>query len=307
MHVFRWDLDRTYLDTDIHSVRGLMRAALEGAARKRTVPGAAALLRELVAHDPGIEIEILSGSPTQMRQVIQEKLALDGIVVDRLILKDNLGNLRRGRLRAVRGQVGYKLPELLRGRHRLARNVQETLFGDDSEADAVIYAGYAEAVAGRLSPSELARLLERGGAYPDAIEAATAALGRIDPVEAVEDIFIRVDRGAPLERFHLLGSRVIAVYGWLQAAMVLVGRGRLPQSALGAVAADLPHAAVCGLIQDAARRRLVSVALLESLLATDGFARVAEKASQTLKQLGTPPPPPRINERPDLFGFLDRL
>src|SRR5688572_27558652 len=92
VHIYRWDLDRTYLDTEIHSVRGLVRAAFETAADKKTVPGAAALLKAVVAHDPEARIYVLSGSPTQMRAVLEQKLALDGVRIDGLFLKDNLGN-----------------------------------------------------------------------------------------------------------------------------------------------------------------------------------------------------------------------
>ena len=164
MHVYRWDLDRTYLDTEIHSVRGLLRAAMEHATDKKTVPGAAALLKALVAHDPEARIYILSGSPTQMRRVLEQKLALDGVRIDGLFLKDNLGNLRRGRLRAVRAQIGYKLPQLLEDRLGTPVGSDEMLFGDDSETDALIYATYAGLLAGRVADDMLVKILELGGA-----------------------------------------------------------------------------------------------------------------------------------------------
>src|SRR6187551_2237479 len=139
MRVYRWDLDKTYLQTDIDSMRGLLRSAVEPARSKRAVPGAAALLRELARERPGWRprVVILSGSPTQMRSVLEEKLRMDGVRFDEFILKDNLGNLKRGRLRAVRGQFGYKLPQLLAGRVGLGAAVRETLFGDDAEVDAL--------------------------------------------------------------------------------------------------------------------------------------------------------------------------
>lgn len=45
--VARWDLDKTYLRTDFDTLRDIVRTALERPDQKRTVPGAAALLREL--------------------------------------------------------------------------------------------------------------------------------------------------------------------------------------------------------------------------------------------------------------------
>ena len=43
--VARWDLDKTYLRTDFDTVRDLVRTAIERPDQKRTVPGAATLMR----------------------------------------------------------------------------------------------------------------------------------------------------------------------------------------------------------------------------------------------------------------------
>lgn len=236
VHVYRWDLDQTYLETDIHSVRGLLRAAVEPAARKRNVPGSGVLIRGLTRTDPATRVVVVSGSPEQMRPVLEQKLALDGVVFDRLVLKDNLGNLRRGRLSAVRGQVGYKLPHLFELRVDLAGAVKETLFGDDTEADAAIYALYADAIAGRVGPDEVRAVLRASRAYDDVVERAVAALARIERADAVEDVFIRVHRRIPLSHFRLLGPRVTPVFSWFQAAVLLFDRGRLDAEGLGAVA-----------------------------------------------------------------------
>ena len=120
MHVYRWDLDKTYLETDFESLRGLVRSATEPAHRKVAVPGAAALMRALGA-EPRNRITILSGSPTQMRDVLARKLRLDGVRYDELVLKDSLGHFRRGQFRAIKGQFGYKLPVLLQQRAGLGR------------------------------------------------------------------------------------------------------------------------------------------------------------------------------------------
>jgi hypothetical protein len=237
--VYRWDLDKTYLLTDFDSVRGLLRSATEPARAKRAVPGASALLRELGREGPGWRprIDILSGSPTQMRAVLEDKLRLDGVRWDRLTLKDNLGNLRRARIRAVRGQVGYKLPVLLEGRVGMGAAVRETLFGDDAEVDAVVYSVYADAVAGRIAPAEISRFLEAGGAYADEVVRALAALRRIGQAEAVDRIFIRQDRGRPAEELAPLGARVVVVRTWLAAALVLHGDGDLDAHGVGRVMA----------------------------------------------------------------------
>ena len=313
MHIYRWDLDKTYLETDIHSVRGLVRAALEKASQKRNVPGSAALLRALIDWDDACRVAILSGSPTQMRNVLEEKLALDGIRFDTLVLKDNVGNIRRGRLRAVTGQIGYKLPALLRQRKGVGAAVRETLFGDDAEVDAVIYSIYADAVAGRISEEDVARIMEVGGAYGDSIEAAVHAMRQIGRADAVEDIFIRVDRGVPIGEFRRLGPRVIPVFSWLQAAVMLWKRGRLGPRGVEDVARavseaeHLADAAVAGLVQDLVRR---------GVLARDDVTRLLEEASglepvrpsveRALARLGAVEPPAPVSA-PRYIEFLQSV
>ena len=96
---FRWDLDKTYLDTHFETVRGLLRSAIQRADQKRAIAGAPALMREIRA--AGLHrVCIISGSPRQMRRVLEEKLRLDGVEWDEFELKPNLSNLMRGRFRA---------------------------------------------------------------------------------------------------------------------------------------------------------------------------------------------------------------
>jgi len=99
-HTFRWDLDKTYLRTEFDSLRDLAKNAIETASDKQAYPGATALLRAL--RQDGHRICIVSGSPTQMRQVLAAKLALDGVEYDEFVLKHNLRNLLKGRFRALK-------------------------------------------------------------------------------------------------------------------------------------------------------------------------------------------------------------
>ena len=168
-YVARWDLDKTYLRTEFSTLRDLLKTAFERAEQKRTVPGASTLLREIAA--TGASVHILSGSPEQLRARLEEKLRLDGARWDTFTLKPNLRNVLRLRFRAVRDQLGYKLPALLAARAKLPSQrepggglLKEILIGDDAESDALIYSLYADAVAGtvtdKLSPN-VRRLYEQ--------------------------------------------------------------------------------------------------------------------------------------------------
>jgi hypothetical protein len=227
-HISRWDLDKTYLRTEFDTVRDLVRTALERADEKRTNPGAATLLRELSL--AGVSIHILSGSPEQMRRRLEETL------------KPNLKNMLRLRFRALRDQLGYKLPALLStrtGAGETLSGVRESLFGDDAEADAFVYSLYADIMSGRVGPEAVQQICERGRVYEDVIEAAVLCVRMIKPEPVVEHIFIHLEQQTAPRDFHVFGTRVVPFYNYLQAAFVLHEDGRLPPASLLRVAAEM--------------------------------------------------------------------
>ncbi len=228
VRIFRWDLDKTYLRTEFDTWVDLMRTAIERPERKRTVPGAAALMRELRAIGP-VRITILSGSPEQMRDVLEAKLRLDGVQWDEFELKPSLRNLLRFRIRALRDQVGYKLPALLRARLRAPASIaSETLFGDDAEADALVYSLYADILGGRIGDETLLAVMEKAGAYKDAIAEVMRMTRLVERNDSVRRIFIHLERKSDPGFFVRYGPRVVPIYNYFQAALVLVRDGVLP-------------------------------------------------------------------------------
>jgi hypothetical protein len=244
MFVARWDLDKTYLRTEFDSLGALVRTAVQRPDHKRAVPGAAELMRGL--GDAGAEIHILSGSPEQLRSRIVQKLRLDGVAFASLTLKPNLQNLLRLRFRALRGQLGYKLPALLRRRCELRRQrdadgalVGEILLGDDAEADALVYSLYADVCADRVSRTELAAILHAAGAYRDEVADALRFASFVQRGPVVERILIHLDRQSSPASFEAYGARVVPFYNYLQAAFVLLEAGRLSAEATLGVAREL--------------------------------------------------------------------
>lgn len=230
-HVFRWDLDKTYLRTEFDTMRDLVRSAFERPGDKRAVPGAPALLKALRAAGrptpQAHRICIISGSPRQMRRVLEAKLALDGVEWDEFVLKPNLQNLLRGRFRALRQQIPYKLPALLSSRIAAGTNAPETLFGDDAESDALIYSLYADLLAGRVGRREVERVLDAVHAYDDERRTTLELIERIPPHpggnEPVRRILIHLDRRSPTAHFDVYGPRLCPIYNFFQAALVLYG------------------------------------------------------------------------------------
>jgi hypothetical protein len=245
LHIARWDLDKTYLRTEFDTLRDIVKTALERPDQKRTNPGASTLLREMVR--AGVRVHILSGSPEQMRRRLEDKLRLDGIVWDSFTLKPNLQNLLRLRFRAVRDQLGYKLPALLASRALLAETIEgapagdltETLFGDDAEADAYVYSLYADFLGGRVAEDVLLRILERGRVYEDVVHAALETAHSLQHADVVQRILIHLEQQTPPDDFRTYGPRVVPFYNYLQAAFVLHEDGRLGPDGVLRVAVEL--------------------------------------------------------------------
>ena len=236
-HIARWDLDKTYLRTNFDTLRDLVRTAFERADEKRANPGAAALLRELQA--AGAEVHVLSGSPEQMRRRLSAKLRLDGVQCASLTLKPNLENLMKLRLRSIRGQLGYKLPALLAMRAHVVPSVHETLVGDDAEADAFIYALYADLCAGTVDVDALEEVMRIDRCHPDEIADAVRSMRWIGKGPVVDRILIHLDRQTPPGDFFAHGARLVPFYNYFQAALVLHEDGRIPADAVLRVGTDL--------------------------------------------------------------------
>ncbi len=325
-HTFRWDLDKTYLRTEFDSLKDLAKSAIETAADKQAFPGATALLRAL--RQDGNRICIVSGSPTQMRQVLAAKLALDGIEYDEFVLKNNLKNILRGRFRALRAQIPYKLPAMLASRIA-APGEAETLFGDDAEADAVIYCLYADLVSGTVSLSDLERVLIASRAYEDDAARCLDLASRVPKGSVVKRIFIHLDRRSPPMGFRRFGPRLVPVFNYFQAALVLYADKVLTARQVIFVALEmldsrqfeLGHLATS--VQDVIRRgRITRDKALELVAeandaATSGalsgrsdlppFEKIAESFRERVRELGSQPytEPPQDEEPLDYVRLVD--
>jgi hypothetical protein len=300
-HVFRWDLDKTYLRTEFDTWRDLVKAALETASDKQAFPGAAALLRSLRA-SPMHRICIISGSPSQMRKVLAAKLALDGIEYDELVLKNNLRNLRRLRFRALRAQVPYKLPALLESRTGLIGTPPETLFGDDAEADAIIYSLYADILAGTVPMADLERVMDAARAYDDQKARILALAERARRGDAVGRILIHLEGRSPTAGFARYGKRVVPIFNYFQAALVLYGDQLLDAHQVLFVARDMLSSdeyelsTLANSLQDLIRRGRLE----------DG---AAQALCLELADIGTTSPPPDGQPSADeiAWAFAERI
>lgn len=275
-HVFRWDLDKTYLQTDFDSPIDLIKTVLQSAEDKRNIPGTAALMRELRFDRSGQKnrIHVVSGSPRQMRKVLERKLRLDGADIDSLTLKPNLGNLLKLRFRALRDQLGYKLPTLLESRVSLGVALGETCFGDDAEMDGIVYRLYADICAHRVRGPQLDAIITTARLYPDQADRIRAAATRLEAHDPVQRILIHLETGSPTNRFEPLGPRVAPSFNTFQSALVLHEDGQLSAQAVERIALEMQtdyaytRARFQSSLEDALRRRIVSATQVAEVCAT---------------------------------------
>ena len=286
--VYRWDLDKTYLRTEFDTVRDWVRTAFETAHDKQTVPGAGALLREIRTTDP-FGVYIVSGSPEQLRRVLEAKLRLDGVRWDGLVLKPQLTNILRGRFRFIKEQVAYKLGAMLETRAQLPADTDEIMFGDDAEADALIYCLYADLAAGRVSIDLFRKVLASAGAYPDAITRLVQVAEQIARGGRTRRIFIHLDRVSAADSFVELGARVCTFHNYFQPATVLMRHGALDPISVLRVGGELlvDH----GFTPDALVASLRDLALRGQISGADARALstcIAQADDATLGPAGIP-------------------
>lgn len=164
------DIDKTYLETNFESVLQMVRIAFEDASQKITVRGASEVL---LAARWGLHnqkkqgfprpLHFISASPPQMRSVLEEKLALDGLDWNTDTFKNQAYNLRKGRMSALRHHTAYKTASILRVIKDAAAGTQFFLIGDNAEYDAFVYTGIALFLEGRLSAKGYQKYLQLGG------------------------------------------------------------------------------------------------------------------------------------------------
>ncbi|MBI2570055.1 MAG: hypothetical protein HYV63_23885 [Candidatus Schekmanbacteria bacterium] len=237
--IFTWDVDNTYLSTNLHSLLGMIGTAVEFAVDKKPVPGAVWLLRELRRErsesgelQRGGErrpIYFVSASPAAMRPVLERRLLLDEIEFDGITLRNWTGLLLSGRLGAIRTAFAYKLLALLGNRLVFPAAASEVLFGDDLEQDPLIYATYSRILEPSSAATDICALVSCHGLRRSdarylemlAERARNATAAR----RAVARVIIRRDttggRCVPYECTEAHDSRIRAVDDMLQAALVL--------------------------------------------------------------------------------------
>ncbi len=240
--IFVWDIDKTYLASEIDSLRGMLKIPFEFAIDKRTIPGADNLLRLLrrpTSDSPASGIYFVSASPNQLRGTIEKKMLLDGVEHDGITLKDWTAIVRSGRMAKLKEQIGYKLSALLLGRRDLGWRAREILFGDDSESDALIYSLYTDICAGRLRENPLKQTLLKNGVPHQDTNYIVNLSNDLPQEDLVERIFIHTEKDKTMTEFAHWGPRLVACRDTFQMTLVLIRDGHLKSNALRSQVSNL--------------------------------------------------------------------
>lgn len=161
------DIDKTYLDTAFESLGGLAKIALETADEKKSIEGARDFLRHLkwgsVKEETTISnlvpLHFVSSSPPQLRSVLEEKISMDGLKWSSDSFKDQIYNIKKGKLNLLKHQVSYKMASILSLCSQFTGLEKLLLIGDNAETDPYIYFLVKFLLSGDLSQSEVISLL----------------------------------------------------------------------------------------------------------------------------------------------------
>lgn len=245
--VYIWDLDKTYLDTSIDSLSGLFQTILERAFSKKNIPGTDTLLQALSQYrkekrgQQYFPIYFITASPPQMEERIFDKFSIDQINPLGCFYKDNLKNLRPGRLSRLTKQVGYKLQALMQLRCYLHPEVKQVCWGDDSESDAIIYNLYSDICARRLSSNEIRSTLASLYVTGEQVDTILLLQSQVPQQDPVEKIYINLATDTDPDYYLKFGRRTLATTNTFQVALDLFQDLRLDLPGVYAVLEDMIH------------------------------------------------------------------
>ncbi len=240
--IYIWDIDKTYLDTHFESLRGLIKTIREKAFQKKNIPGTHVLLKSLMAiyeREDAFPIYFVSASPPQLEKKIRIKLELDGIKPYGAYFKESLKDLNPKYFRRLNRQVGYKLQSLLDLRTRLKDSVNQILWGDDSESDAVVYSLYSDICAKRLTESEIRKVLDNLDVEAFQIDIILELQKKILKEDPVKKIYINLINDTDPDYYLKFGRRMLPTSNTLQLALDLYQDKRINKNQLIQVAQDM--------------------------------------------------------------------
>ena len=228
------DIDKTYLETEFESLIRMARIAFEAASDKVTVAGASEVLQLArwgdvsAALPPSREfprcLHFVSSSPPQLRTVLAEKMMMDGLDWTSDTFKNQVYNLRMGRMDLLRQHVAYKSLALLNLVAKAEDEATFYLIGDNAESDAYIYTGIKLLLDGRLNAATYQAYLEAAGVESKVAQSLASLVKERKRVGVAAVLIRRVPGYAMVEQPPLTDS-VQTFDDFFQAALLLMAHG----------------------------------------------------------------------------------
>ena len=248
-YVYIWDIDGTYLNTDISSKLSLAKILFKKASERTNIPASDLLLRHLRIGSNTTKsklnpIYFITASPPQLEKQITQKMAIDKVQYDGIIYKDLLGVISNFELDELATQLTYKLAALLTNRAYLPVNSKEILFGDNLEQDSLIYSLY-DKLLDRDSDAKLLKdmLLKHGvkDGYINGIMEKSAKLIERSSINPIDIIYIHQterEKTNNESKEKLFSDKIIPVINFFQASAHLYERGHISLNGVAEVFKD---------------------------------------------------------------------
>jgi hypothetical protein len=234
------DIDKTYIETRFESAVGMIKIAFEDADAKIAVNGAPLALlagRWGAAFDGGDisgprPLHFLSASPPQLRRVIRDKLAKDGLDWTSDTFKNQAYNLKMGRLKLLKQHVAYKTATILNHMAKAPAKSKFILIGDNAELDAFIYCGVQMLLTGELSPTAFREFLSLGKVENEVLNTLEPLIARNFGGVQVMGILIRKAPGYVFNEVPPLTDMVLTFDSYFEVILHFHAWNLCPASSL---------------------------------------------------------------------------
>jgi hypothetical protein len=261
---FVCDIDKTYLETDFETAFSIAKIAFEQATDKVTVAGATDVLllarwgdivqgqricfgeSEIAGEKhplPEVRprcLHFVSSSPPQLRLVLEEKLSLDGLDWTSDTFKDQVYNIKMGRMDLLRQHVAYKSLAILSLVEKADPGSRFILIGDNAESDVFIYWGIKLLLDEKISVQGYLDFVAKSGVEPELLGDLRQFLAHacrlvdlpLSQKKRVESIYIRRVPGSEdlPEKIRLGG--VNTFHSFFQVGLAFMCRGWVSLKAL---------------------------------------------------------------------------
>ncbi len=193
------DVDKTYLNTNFESIRGLMWIPFEVAIDKVTIDRMNYIYQGLrfgSGTKPSFTpLLFVTASPPLIYDALTHKMLRDGVEYDGVIMKDQPALVKKLQFQQLKTQITYKLFALFHAVKVLGNGrFSFILIGDDTESDLHIYLLFKKIIEEKPPVFKVADTLIEGGVDVDYLEGLLRIIRDINATVKVRYIFIYLSK-----------------------------------------------------------------------------------------------------------------